>query len=134
MTKEEKTAYYLDLASMPENLPYDTSDRMRELGISDDDVLDYRQKLESELSLKPVEKRDIVVKQVIKPLLKKSGFSTGGLDWHREADDFCITIHMQNSQFNSIATGASFRFHISAAKKDERKSLLTDGCMVQHVN
>ena len=38
MTKEEKVAYYLDLASMPEHLPYDTSHWRTELGISDDDI------------------------------------------------------------------------------------------------
>lgn len=119
MTKEERVLRYLDLASMPENLGVNTDDLMQELGISDDDIDEYRAERESGLSLRPVEKRDIVVKQVIKPLLKKYGFSTAGLDWHRGIDDFYIIIHMQNSQFNSIFTGVSFRFHIFARKKDE---------------
>ncbi len=126
MTKEERVIRYFDLASMPENLPYDTSGIMKKLDISPADVENYRQKLESELSMKPTEKRDVVVKQIIKPLLKKCGFSTAGLDWHREMDDSFIIIHMMNSQFNSIATGVSFRFHISAVKKDEIRNKLSD--------
>lgn len=126
MTKEERVLRYLDLASMPENLGVNTDDFRQELGISDDDIEDYRAKRESELSMRPVEKRDIVVKQVIKPLLKKYGFSTAGSDWHREIDDFYIIIHMQNSQFNSIATGVCFRFHIFARKKDEIKVKLSN--------
>lgn len=126
MTKEERVIRYFDLASMPEYLPYDTSGIMKKLDISSADVENYRQKLESELSMKPTEKRDVVVKQVIKPLLKKCGFSTAGLDWHRETDDSFIIIHMMNSQFNSIATGVSFRFHISAVKKDEIRHKLSD--------
>lgn len=87
MTKEERVIRYLDLASMPEYLPYDTSSIMKKLDILPADVDNYTQKLVSELSLKPTEKRDIVVKQVIKPLLKQYGFSATGLDWHREIDD-----------------------------------------------
>ena len=126
MTKDEKVIYYLDLASMPEYLPFNTRHIMEELGISDGDIYNYRRKMESELSLRPVEKRNIVVKQVIKPLLKKYGFSTGGFDWHREIEDSYIIIHMMNSQFNSIAMGVSFRFHISASKKNEIREKLSD--------
>ena len=125
MTKEERVIHYYDLASMPEYLPYDTSSIMKKLDISPADVENYRQKLESELSMKPTEKRDVVIKQVIKPLLKKCGFSTAGLDWHRETDDSFIIIHMMNSQFNSIVTGANFRFHISAVKKDEIRNKIS---------
>lgn len=129
MTKEERIVRYFELASMPEYLPYDTSGLRRELDITEEDIYAYREKLESELSLKPVEKRDIVVKQVIKPALKKCGFSTAGSDWRRETDDAYIIIHMQNSQFNSIAGGARFRFHISASKKDEVKQKLSEQWM-----
>ena len=119
MTTEERVIRYFDLASTPEWMPYDTSDLREELGITEDDIGEYRQKLENALSLKPAEKRDMVVKQVIKPALKKRGFSTSGLDWQREIEDAYIIIHMQNSQFNNIVDGARFRFHISASKKEE---------------
>ncbi|WP_461733087.1 DUF4304 domain-containing protein [Enterococcus sp. LJL128] len=125
MMKEEKVNYYLELISMPEYLPYDTSGIMNELAISDDDVAAYQHQKAREISLTPVEKRNIIVKQVIKPLLKKNGFSTAGLTWYREIGDSYLIIHMMNSQFNSNSTGASFRFHISASKKDEIKEQLS---------
>lgn len=129
MTKEERVIRYFDLASTPEWLPYDTSDLREELDITEDDIREYRQKLESGLSLRPVEKRDMVVKQVIKPALKKCGFSTSGLDWRREIEDAYIIIHMQNSQFNDIVNGARFRFHISASKKEEIREKLSNQWM-----
>lgn len=129
MTIEERVIRYFDLASMPENLPYDTGRFKRELDITDDDINNYREKRENELSLRPVEKRNIVVKQVIKPLLKKHGFSTTGTDWYRETDNSYIIIHMQNSQFNSTATGACFCFHISASPKDEIEEKLSNQWM-----
>lgn len=119
MTIEERVKRYFDLVSMPQNLPYDNSGFMRELNITEDDIFNYRKKLEDEVSMKPTEKRDILIKQVIKPLLKKYGFSTGGLDWHRETDDAYIFIHLQNSRFNNISTGIHFRFRISASKKEK---------------
>ncbi|MDE6742374.1 MAG: DUF4304 domain-containing protein [Lachnospiraceae bacterium] len=129
MTIEERVIHYFDLASMPQNLPYDKSSFMRELNITEDDIFNYRKKLEDEVSMKPTEKRDILIKQVIKPLLKKYGFSTGGLDWRRETDDAYIFIHLQNSRFSDISTGACFRFHISASKKDEIREKLSDQWM-----
>lgn len=129
MTKEERVIRYFELASTPEYLPYDTGDLRKELDITEEDISDYRQKLESRLSYRPAEKRDIVVKQVIKPALKKCGFSTSGLDWRRETEDAVIMIHMQNSRFHDIANGASFRFHISASKKDEIREKLSDQWM-----
>ena len=76
--------------------------------------------------MRPTEKRDIVVKQVIKPLLKKHGFTTSGMDWRRGIEDGYVIIHMMNSQFNDIYTGVSFRFHISAVKKDEIRDKLSN--------
>lgn len=126
MTKDERVAYYLDLSSSPEMLSSDTkSNMMEELDITYDDIEDYRRKIESRLSLKPNEKRNVVMKQVIKPLLKKYGFSVSGSDWHREMDDFYIIIHMTNSQYNSISGGACFGFQISAVKKEELKGELS---------
>lgn len=127
MTKDERVAYYLDLASSPKMLSPDTSatKMMKELNVTDDDIEDYRHKIESRLSLKPTEKRNVVIKQVIKPLLKKYGFSVSGSDWHREMDDFYIIIHMTNSQYNSISWGACFGFQISAVKKEELKGELS---------
>lgn len=129
MTIEERVICYLDFASMPENKLYNTSCFKRELNVTDADIFNYRKKLEDELSMRPAEKRDFLIKQVIKPLLKKYGFTTGGLDWHRETGDSYIIIHLQNSHFNDIANGVSFRFHISASKKDEIREKLSNQWM-----
>lgn len=118
MTIEERVIRYFDVASMPENLPYDISPYKRELEITDEDIENYRKKLEDELSMKPAEKRDVLIKQVIKPLLKKYGFSTSGSDWRRETDDAYIFIHLQKMH-SDIVTGACFYIHISASKKEE---------------
>lgn len=126
LTKEERVMRYYDLASSPEHLFYDTGHLRKELDITQEDVENFRLEREKALSMSPAQKRDVAVKQVIKPLLKKYGFTTGGIDWHRRTDDFYIIIHMMNSQFNSIVTGACFRFHINAVKKDEIKEKLSN--------
>ena len=82
MTKEERVVKYLELAA--KYCQYDTSHFQKELDVSDDDVREIQEKKEKELSLKPVEKRNEVVKKVIKPLLKKHGFSVAGTDWRRK--------------------------------------------------
>lgn len=102
MTKEERVVKYLELAAKYSQ--YDTSHFQEELGVSDDDVREIQEKREKERSLKPVEKRNEVVKKVIKPLLKKHGFSVSGIDWRRSLeDDSYLMIHMLNSRFNGTA-------------------------------
>lgn len=123
-TKEEQVVRYLELAA--EKFPYDTSDLKEEMGVTDSDIEELRRKMERALSMRPTQKRDLVVKQVIKPLLKKHGFSTGGQDWRREISDGYLIIHMMNSQFSSIVTGVCFRFHISAVKEDEIKTKISE--------
>lgn len=140
MTKEERVIHYLEIASMPEHLMYDTSDILVQLDLTDEDIKEYQWKLESELSLKPTEKRDVIVKQVIKPLLKEYGFTTSGLDWRRKENDMYLIIHMMNSQWNSISCGASFRFHISAVEKGAIRDKLSNqwvynqACDLKHLD
>lgn len=126
MTIEERVIRYFDLASMPENLFYNTDHLKQELDISEDDIESYRKKMENELSMKPVEKRNIVVKEMIKPLLKKFGFTTKGVDWYLETDDSYVIIHMHNMQFSSIITGGCFRFHISVSPKNNIKEKINN--------
>ncbi len=128
MTKEERVVKYLEIAA--KYCQYDTSHFQKKLGVSDSDVRELQEKREKELSLKPVEKRNEVVKKIIKPLLKKHGFSTSGTDWRRRLeDDSYLIIHMLSSRFNGTATGASFRFHISVSKKEEIRGRLSDQWM-----
>ncbi|MGL6201465.1 MAG: DUF4304 domain-containing protein [Lachnospiraceae bacterium] len=95
-----------------------SADKWREvLDITEEDERDYQHKKENEVSMKPVKKRDCVVREVVKPLLKASGFKTRRQDWWKELEDSWLLIHMQNSQFNGSLTGARFRFHISVTAK-----------------
>lgn len=86
---------------------------------------DDMQELQGE-KLSPIEKRNILVKQVIKPLFKKYGFSAKGSNWYREIEDAYIIVHLMNSQFNDARLGVRFRFHISASKKDEIRDTLSN--------
>lgn len=102
MTKEERVVKYLEIAA--KYCQYDTSHFQEKLGVSDGDVRELQEKREKELSLKPVEKRNEVVKKVIKPLLKKHGFSVSGIDWRRSLEDGSyLMIHMLNSRFNGTS-------------------------------
>ena len=59
------------------------------------------------------EKRDRVLKEVIKPLMKKEGFKSKGLTWFKELEDAWLIVHMKNGRFNNEFTGFSFEFWIS---------------------
>ncbi|WP_029232443.1 hypothetical protein [Butyrivibrio sp. VCB2006] len=62
----------------------------------------------------PFEIRDAVVKELIKPMLKEHGFTTGGNTWCRKlSDGEKLVIHMDGNRFNNILSGASFGFRIS---------------------
>lgn len=66
-----------------------------------------------------IEKRNMVVTEVITPVLKQAGFKKSGLSWWMELEDSCLIIRMRNSRFNRGDTGINFDFQLSAsAKKD----------------
>lgn len=65
--------------------------------------------------MKTGEKRDVIVREIIKPLLKERGFRSKKTDWWKELSDGYLFIHMKNSLFNSAATGYCFCFQFSAA-------------------
>lgn len=89
------------------------------LDLTEQDTRAYQKQKEQEVSMKPSHKRDLVVREVVKPLLKSEGFKTSRQDWWKELDDCWLMIHMTNSQFNDFAMGTSFRFQMSASKKEE---------------
>lgn len=93
--------------------------RREDLDLTDEDVRAYQKRKESEVSMKPTQKRDILVKQMLKPLLKASGFKNSGLSWWKELEYCWLFIYMKNSRWNGIATGATFEFIISVSGKDE---------------
>ncbi len=62
----------------------------------------------------PFEIRDVVVKELIKPMLKEHGFTVGGNTWCRKlSDGEKLVIHMDGNRFNNILSGVSFGFRIS---------------------
>lgn len=99
------------------------------LGLTEEDVRDYQLRKEAEVSMKPTEKRDILVKQMLKPLLKENGFKSSGYSWWKELEDSWLFIHMKNSRWNGMGTGANFQFRISVSGKDDIKGKLADQWM-----
>ena len=73
------------------------------------------------------EKKDLVLRQAVKPELKKAGYSVVGQTYYRMQEDCCIAVNIQSSQFNSAVTGYSFRFNIEAFPQDVSKELLKSG-------
>ena len=69
--------------------------------------------------MKAVEKRNLVVKEVIKPLLKQAGFRCKKTSWWKELEDGYLFVYMKNSIFNSQQTGSSFCFQFSASYANE---------------
>lgn len=52
--------------------------------------------------MKAIEKRDLLVKGVLKPLLKEAGFKTKKSIWWKELEDGYLFMYMKNSQFNTL--------------------------------
>lgn len=69
--------------------------------------------------MKAVEKRDLLVKEILKPMLKEAGFKTKKMYWWKELKDGCLYIYMKNSMFNIPETGCSFCFQFSASYKGD---------------
>lgn len=42
---------------------------------------------EKKISMKPNEKRDMVVKEILKPMFKNAGFKCKGMNWWKELED-----------------------------------------------
>lgn len=74
--------------------------------------------------LKAVQKRDLLVKEVLAPLLKEAGFYKKRMNWWKELEDGYLFISMQNNRFNSEASGCSFWFYFSASYKNEIRDKL----------
>ncbi len=89
------------------------------LGLTEEDVRNYQLRKETEISMKPNEKRDMVVKEILKPMFKNAGFKCKGMNWWKELEDGYLFIYMKNSRFNSVATGCKFSFQFSASRFDE---------------
>ena len=62
--------------------------------------------------MKSVEKRDKLVKEVIKPMMKEEGYKCFRNTWYSQREDCYVVVHMQNSMWNSEVTGICFWFNI----------------------
>jgi len=74
--------------------------------------------------VKAIQKRDLLVKEILKPMLKQAGFKTKKLNWWKELEDGYLFITMKNSIFNSPETGCSFCFQFSASYKGDIREKL----------
>lgn len=70
------------------------------------------------------EKKDYLLKEVIKPQLKSAGYQMAGQNYYSVRDDCCLAIRIHSSRFNSAATGFCFWFKIKAFSKDASKKTL----------
>lgn len=100
-----------------------------ELELTEEDVREYQKRKEAEVSMKPEQKQDAVVKQVVIPLLRDKGFQTSGTSWWKELEDCWLFLYMKNSSCNGAGTGVTFCFEISVSGKDEIKDKLSEQWM-----
>lgn len=73
-----------------------------------------------------IEKRNMVVKEVLTPVLKQAGFKKSGLSWWMELEDCYLIIRMRNCHFNRGDTGINFEFQLSASAKKDMKGKTKD--------
>lgn len=117
--KSERLAYYFQLLALPEG-QRPTAENLRAwLDLSPSDEASYQRSQEQAVSLKPTQKRDVIVKDIIRPLLKQAGFKSAKQQWQKELDDCWLILHLKNSHYNSFVTGANFGLEISASSKSD---------------
>ena len=114
---DTRIRYYLSyVASNRDNCDYDNI--MHILNITDEDIQALQARCHSLISMKPAKKRDAIIRNTVKPLLKDAGFKFKKNSWWKNLTDGCLIIHLKNSQFNSIVSGASFSFEIFTVPTD----------------
>lgn len=80
------------------------------------------------------EKKSAVLRQVVKPELKKAGYRSIGQTFYRMEEDCCLAIHIQSSKFSSMTTGYSFRFNIAVLPPDVSQDYLKTGAFIDYIN
>lgn len=65
------------------------------------------------------EKRNIVLRETINPAIKEAGYSKIGQTYYKQCRECCMVLRMQNSRFNSEATGYDFWFHIGILSNED---------------
>lgn len=118
-SKEKRLEYYFKILKQPDSQRPHADTLLEQLGLTEQDSLEYQRQKENEVSMKPGKKRDLAVREVVRPLLKAAGFKGRGLNWWKELEDSWLLVHMQSSRFNGASTGSNFSFNFSVTKKDE---------------
>lgn len=129
-SKKERLEYYFNCFSLPKHQWIDRE----ALGLSEADTREFQSQKEKEVSMKPTKKRDIVIKEVVSPLMKKSGFKKSGNEWWKELEDSYLFVYLKNSRFNSMPTGATFSFQISVSGKDEIRDKISNQWMYNQMS
>lgn len=114
-SKKERLEYYFSCFGLPRQQWIDRET----LGLSEADMREFQLQKEKEVSMKPTQKRDIVIREVVSPLMKESGFKKSGNEWWKELEDSYLFVYLKNSIFNGMSTGAGFSFQISFSGKEE---------------
>lgn len=60
------------------------------------------------------EKKNSVLREVVKPALKKAGYRSSGRVYYSERTGCCLALRLESSRWNSVVTGYCFRFDIMA--------------------
>lgn len=121
MDKDKIIQEYFEFVSRPEELWRSHDDYKTKLGIKEMDTFLYQQKMIKQLSLRPSEKKTIVIKEQIKPMLKAHGFTTGGNTWCKKIDgDLKIIINMEGNRFSDVASGSIFGFTVSLFESKDK--------------
>ena len=64
------------------------------------------------------EKKNRIIKEIIKPLFQSAGYKVKGNMIFKECQDCSITIYLQSSAFNNEITGYVFWFNIGVTEED----------------
>ena len=123
-TWEEKMAFYFLQFRLPKQKALDSGFVKKELSITEEDEMRYRQLCLERCSMSPAEKKKRIVKEVISPLLKENGFSGSTQDWYRALSDGYLLAHLTSGMFNGPSTGNSFHLEFSVCDADVPKKEL----------
>lgn len=60
------------------------------------------------------EKKNAVLREIVKPALKKAGYRSSGRVYYSERNNCCLALRLESSHYNSVVTGFCFWFDIMA--------------------
>ncbi|SHJ86553.1 hypothetical protein SAMN02745136_01158 [Anaerocolumna jejuensis DSM 15929] len=69
------------------------------------------------------EKKNLVLKEIVKPLLKKAGYRSSGRVYYSQRGNCCLALCLKGSHYNSTVTGYCFGFEIMAFEGEVTESI-----------